>query len=144
MKIGISACLCGYNVRYDGGNKRNDALLKLLQGHELIMVCPEMEAGFPVPHEPIEIKGNRAFTKDGTDVNDQLFAGSMRCLETVAGCELLILKEKSPSCGSGRIYDGTFSGTLITGNGVFTGLCLQRRMKVFGETQLQEIEKELR
>ena len=139
MKIGISACLLGHRCRYDGTDKRNDELIKLLDGHELIPVCPESSAGFTVPHEPIELKDNKAYLKDETDVTEQLYKGCLKCLKMIEDCDFVILKSKSPSCGYKKIYDGSFNGILIDGNGMFTDLCLQNDMKVFSENDLYQI-----
>lgn len=140
MKIGISACLLGEKVRYDGTHKRNDTLLDLLKGHELIGICPEREAGFPIPHEPLEIRGDRVFTSSGKDVTEQLFQGAERCLTQIADCDLLILKSKSPSCGIGHVYDGSFSGKLIEGDGVFTILCKKKKIALCDENDLERIK----
>ena len=143
MKIAISACLCGKNVRYDGSNKKDERLLKLLEGHELIMICPELEAGFPIPHEPLEIRLGKVFTSSLNDVTDRLLQGSHRCLEQIKGCDLVMLKQKSPSCGNGKIYDGSFSGRLIEGNGIFAKMCIDNGYRVFSEEDYESIRKEL-
>ena len=140
MKIGISACLLGEKVRYDGTHKRNDTLFDLLKGYELIGICPEQEAGFPIPHEPLEIRRDRVFTSSGKDVTEQLFQGAERCLTQVADCDLLILKSKSPSCGNGHVYDGSFSGKLIEGDGVFAVLCKKKKIALCDENDLERIK----
>ena len=141
MKIGISACLLGCKYRYDGSDRKNEELLKLLEDHELIPVCPEYVSGFPIPHEPIELRNGRAFMKNENDVNDQLLKGSMTCLEKISDCDLLILKSKSPSCGYKKIYDGSFSGKLIDGNGMFTDLCLKSSIRIFSDTDIRSIKE---
>ena len=139
MKIGISACLLGEKVRYDGTDKKNETLISLLEGNEIVSLCPEMEAGFSVPHEPLEIKDGIVLTSSGKDVSKKLLKGSQRCLEQAEGCELLILKSKSPSCGIGKIYDGTFSGKLVEGNGLFVQLCQKKKVILFDENDLEKI-----
>ena len=124
MKIGVSACLLGDKVRYDGKDKRNDKLIKLLENHEIIKICPELLSGFPIPHEPIELLNNKAYTKDNKDVTKQLLKGSNKTYTKIKDCDLIILKTKSPSCGYKKIYDGTFSNKLIEGNGIFTQICI--------------------
>ena len=141
MKIGISACLLGCKYRYDGSDRKNEKLLKLLEDHELIPVCPEYDSGFPIPHEPIELRNGRAFMKNENDVTDQLLNGSMTCLEKISDCDLLILKSKSPSCGYKKIYDGSFSGKLIDGNGMFTDLCLKSSIMIFSDTDIRSIKE---
>ena len=141
MKIGISSCLLGYNVRYDGSNKRNDELIELLKDFELIPVCPEISAGFSVPRLPIEIRNGRVISKAGIDLHDDLMKGSGKCFEQIKDCEFVILKSKSPSCGYKKIYDGSFSGRLIDGDGLFASLCLEHRLKVFTELDIEKIRE---
>lgn len=143
MKIAISACLCGKNVRYDGSDKKDERLLKLLEGHELILVCPELASGFSIPHEPLEIRSGSVFTRSEKDVTKKLHEGSYNSLKQIEGCDLVILKQKSPSCGRDRIYDGTFSGKLIEGSGIFAKMCIDQGYKVFSEEDLESIRKEL-
>ena len=141
MKIAISACLLGDNVRYDGSDKRNDELIKLLDKHEIIKICPELESGFKIPHEPLEIRNNKVYTKSNKDVTKKLNKGSKLCLEKVLDCDLLILKSKSPSCGYKKIYDGSFNNKLVNGNGIFTDLCLKNNLKVYSENDLEIIRE---
>ncbi len=143
MRIGISACLLGDKVRYDQTDKRNEDIINLLKGHEIIRICPEMSAGFSLPHEPLEIRGNSVFSKSGEDVSSKLLEGSRSCFKMIKDCDLVILKSKSPSCGYKKIYDGSFSGRLIDGNGIFTSLCIENGITVFNELQLEEIKEYL-
>lgn len=144
MKVGVSACLLGHNVRYNGSNKRNDELIKLLEGTEIIPVCPECEAGLPIPHLPIEILNGKVMDPEGKEYTDELIAAGNRIYDRVKDCDFLVLKSKSPTCGLGKIYNGTFNGVLIEGNGTFTGLCVSNGMIVFNELDLVEIEKALK
>lgn len=139
MKIGISACLLGYNVRYDGSNKLNDKLLEILKNEELVPICPEQLASFSIPHLPLEIKNDVVYTSDGKDVSNQLLTGCNLAYENIQDCDFLVLKSKSPSCGYKKIYDGTFSGKLIEGNGYFTRLAILNNKKVFNEEDLDLI-----
>ena len=141
MKIGISSCLLGNKVRYDGTHKRNDELINLLDKHELIPVCPEIEAGFTIPREPIEIKNDKVITRNGKDVTDALISGSDKCLNKIIDCDFVILKSKSPSCGYKKIYDGNFSNNLIDGNGIFTDMCIRNNIKVFSENDIKLIRE---
>ena len=143
MRIAISSCLCGHKVRYDGSSRFNPELLELLKGHELVLICPELEAGFSIPHEPLEILNGHVFTASGKDVSEQLETGCLRCLEKMKDCEIAILKQKSPSCGKGIIYDGSFSGKTVEGNGVFASLCLRNGFKIYSEEEIDAIKKEL-
>lgn len=139
MKIGISACLLGHNVRYDGSNKLNNKLLEILKNEELVPICPEQLASFSIPHLPLEIKDNIVYSSDGKDVSNQLLTGCKLAYEQIKNCDFLILKAKSPSCGYKKIYDGTFSGKLIEGNGYFTRLAISNNKKIFNEEDLDLI-----
>jgi len=138
-KIAVSACLLGENVRYDGSNKRNDKLLKLLSNSEIISICPEVAGNFSIPRSSIEINSGKVITSSGNDVTDKLYKGSKLALDKIKDCDFVILKTNSPSCGYKRIYDGTFTGKLIKGNGVFTNMCLENNIKVFTEEDLDII-----
>lgn len=134
MKIVISACLLGVRCRYDGGDSRNEAAIKQSETDQLIPVCPEEAGGLPTPRPPAEIVGGdgddvlngkaKVMTVDGTDVTDAYLKGAHHALQVAQshGATQVILKARSPSCGCGDIYDGTFSGTLTTGDGVTTAL----------------------
>ncbi|MBQ1307706.1 MAG: DUF523 domain-containing protein [Erysipelotrichaceae bacterium] len=141
MKIGISACLTGDKVRYNGTDKRNSELLKILKGHELIKICPEMTAGFSVPHEPLEIRNGKVYSSSDRDVTKKLNEAARKCLEMIQNCDLVVLKERSPSCGVHLIYDGTFSGKPIEGHGVFTRLCIKNGIPVYSESDIEEIKR---
>ena len=139
MKIAVSACLLGRNVRYDGSNKKNNRLLEIIKGQEVIEICPELLSSFDIPHLPLEIKDNRVYTSKNLDVTDKLLSGSNKAYELIKDCDFLVLKTKSPSCGYKKIYDGSFSGKLIDGNGIFTSIALKNNKKVFTEEDLDNI-----
>ena len=141
MKIGISACLLGYKYRYDATDKKNEELIDLLKEHELIPVCPELSSGFPVPHYPIELKDDKAYMKDGSDVTEKLSKGCKICLELIKDCDMVIFKSKSPSCGYKKIYDGSFKGKLIDGDGMFTALCINNDIRVFSDDDIESIKE---
>ncbi len=141
MKIGISACLTGDKVRYDGTDKRNSELLKILKEHELIKICPEMTAGFSVPHEPLEIRNGKVYSSSERNVTKKLNEGAHECLKMIQDCDFVVLKERSPSCGVHLIYDGTFSGKPIEGHGLFTRLCLENGIPVYSENDIEEIKR---
>ena len=127
-KILISACLLGVNCRYDGGNSRNDDAIKIHQNDELIPVCPEEAGGLSTPRPAVEIVGGdgndvldgkaKVLTTDGHDKTEEFLKGAKHALELAKsqGATSVILKSRSPSCGCGDIYDGTFSGTLTSGD----------------------------
>lgn len=121
MKILVSACLMGRNCKYSGGNNYNPAVVELSQSHELVEVCPEVMAGLPIPRTPIELVGGVLMDKLGQNVDEALRQAVDRAVKLAlsAGVELAILQPRSPTCGVEQVYDGTFSGRLIPGSGVF-------------------------
>lgn len=126
MKLLVSACLLGCPCRYDGKSKPCDAVLALRDRHTLIPFCPEIYGGLPTPRMPAEIQAGRLITKDGKELTEAYEKGAAVALavyETL-GCDGAILKAKSPSCGMDLVYDGTFTGTLIPGDGV-TAACFR-------------------
>ena len=147
MHILVSACLLGTPCRYDGASKRNPALDRLTaQGHVLVPVCPEVLGGLPTPRPPAERqKDGRVVNREGMDVTAQYRAGAERALEIAQkhGCTLAVLKERSPSCGFGQVYDGTFTRTLIPGSGVAAELLSAHEITVYGESQVEELLERL-
>ena len=143
MIILISACLLGVPCRYDGKAKPCPAALALAERHTLIPFCPEVYGGLPTPRDPSEIVGDQVISSAGRDVTEQYRRGALQALEICRklGCQAAVLKEKSPSCGCGQIYDGTFTGTLREGNGVTAELLLRSGVAVYGETQAEELMK---
>ncbi|MGM9641472.1 MAG: DUF523 domain-containing protein [Faecousia sp.] len=139
-RILVSACLLGTGCRYDGKNKGNEAVLQLLRREDLqlIPVCPEQLGGLPTPRAPSERRGERVVNCAGDDVTAQFRKGALEALRFAErfGCRCAILKERSPSCGSGQIYDGTFTGTLTDGSGVTAELLKQNGITVVGESRL--------
>ena len=109
-------------------------------GHTLIPVCPEILGGLPTPRPPAErLPDGRVVTREGKDVTAEYRSGAEQALALARkqGCVLAVLKERSPSCGRGRLYDGTFSRTLIPGSGVAAQLLEENRIPVYGESQLE-------
>ena len=143
MRILISGCLLGVCCRYDGASKPHPLAEKLSKKHELVPVCPEQLGGLATPRSPAERQGERIIAKTGVDVTDQYHRGAEEALKIyrLLGCEAAVLKERSPSCGSGEIYDGTFTGTLVSGNGVTAELFLKHGIPVYGESRLSELLK---
>ena len=114
-RIIISACLMGENCKYNGKNNIID-ISQLKECFELIPVCPECFGGLPIPREPAEMKNGRVYQKNGNDVTDEFIYGAEQTLYIAEekNCVAALLKENSPSCGYGNIYDGSFSGKLIS------------------------------
>lgn len=140
-KILVSACLLGENCKYSGGNNKNDEVIALADSFELIPVCPECFGGLTIPRLPSEIRNGRVYAKDDRDVTDAFMSGAEQTLyiakETNAPCA--VLKENSPSCGFGKIYDGTFSGNKIDGNGIAAQLLFDNEIQIFGESQIKKL-----
>ena len=136
MRILVSMCLLGVPCRYDGKSRPDAAVTALSAAHELVPVCPEQLGGLPTPRTPAERRGARVVTRDGRDVTQAYLDGAQRALDLARtlGCEAAVLKERSPSCGCGRIYDGTFSGALTDGDGVTAGLLACAGLRVVGES----------
>ena len=140
MRILISACLLGARCRYDGVSKLQPWISDLAERHILVPVCPEQLGGLPTPRPPAErLPDGRVVTREGKDVTAEYRSGAEQALALARkqGCVLAVLKERSPSCGRGRIYDGTFSRTLIPGSGVAAQLLEENRIPVYGESQLE-------
>ena len=132
MKIMISACLAGEDCKYNGGNNRNEKVLQLMTGNEVIIVCPERMGGLPTPRVPSEIKDGVVTAKDGRIVDAEFRAGAAKCLEIALReqPDLIVLQSRSPSCGVKQRYDGTFSGTLVDSAGVTAELLMKNGFQV--------------
>lgn len=143
MKLLVSACLLGLPCRYDGASKGHPLLPDLLERHTLVPVCPEQLGGLPTPRPPAERRGDRVVTQCGTDVTVQYRRGAQEALTLcrMFHCDAALLKERSPSCGLGEIYDGSFSQHLVPGNGVTAALLRENGVLVLGESQIEELLK---
>lgn len=132
MKIMVSACLLGDNVKYNGGNNRHEKVLEYIKGHEVVPVCPEMLGGLPVPRAPGEIQDGIVRNEDGTSVDYEYRTGAAQALEIAESerIDMAILQSRSPSCGVNQIYDGSFTGRKIKGMGVFARLLSEKGYKV--------------
>lgn len=141
MKILVSRCLLGFPCRYDGASKPHPAILALLEKHRLIPVCPECDGGLPTPRIPSERVGNQVINREGADVTREYRRGAEIALETARreGVALAILKARSPSCGHGEIYDGSFTRTLVKGDGITAELLLKHGIPVYSEENLPKI-----
>jgi len=143
MTILVSACLIGCPCRYDGKSKPNAEVLALLQQHTLIPVCPEQMGGLATPRSPAECRNSGVFTQAGNDVTAQYLRGAEEALRLAKlySCTCAILKERSPSCGSDEIYDGSFSRTLVNSDGVTAALLKQNGIAVYGESEVDKLWK---
>lgn len=137
----ISACLLGHNCKYNGGNNYHPLTEALGDRYELVPVCPECMGGLPVPHAPAERVGEKVFSRTGEDVTAAFRKGAQAALGAAkeAGCTKAVLKERSPSCGFGAIYDGTFTGTVVPGSGVAAQLLAENGVAIWGESRMGEL-----
>ncbi len=139
----ISACLLGVSCRYDGDTKPLDrrVLDRLRDRWELVPVCPEQLGGLETPRPPAERQGARVMADTGRDVTAQYRRGAAQALylAQLLGADTALLKERSPSCGSGTIYDGSFSGTLTTGSGVTAEQFAAAGITVCGESEVEKL-----
>ena len=143
----ISACLLGVDCRYDGkSNRLGDELLEELKAKFiLIPVCAEVYGGLTTPRIPSERVGEAVLSREGADVTEQFRRGAEAVLyiARTLGAELAILKENSPSCGSGTVYDGSFTGKLTEGYGVTAELLIKNGVPVIGESRISELLKSI-
>lgn len=134
----VSACLAGVKCRYNGKSRSCQKIISLVKKGKAIPVCPEQLGGLPTPRMPAEQKGDRVIRKDGKDVTSEFNKGSNEALRIakLIGAKEAVLEDCSPSCGTKKIYDGTFSGKLIDGSGVFTKLLKENNIKVLTKDDL--------
>lgn len=137
MKL-CSACLLGIKSRYDGKSKLNKKVLRLAEKETLIPICPEQMGGLPTPREQAEKRKGKVVTKSGKDVTFNFKKGAKEVLKLAKlfGVKEAILKQTSPSCGCGKIHDGTFSGQVIKGYGLTAALLKRNKIKVITEEDL--------
>ena len=138
MKIMVSACLLGENCKYSGGNNRNEKVLAYVAGHEVIPVCPEVMGGLPTPRVPAEIVNGIVINREGVNVDHEYRLGAQKALQIAREkqIDLAILQSRSPSCGTREIYDGTFSGKRISGQGVTARLLSDNGFAVMDAEEL--------
>ena len=140
MTILVSACLLGENCKYNGGNNRNERVLRYVAGHEIIPVCPEMLGGLPCPRKPVEWVGDRVLTRDGDDCTENFRLGVQRAMDVIASkhVDLAILQSRSPTCGVKQIYDGTFSGVRVDGMGALARALKERGIPLMDAEEVPE------
>ena len=143
-KVLISACLAGINCKFNGENNLLDSgiLDEISKKYHLLFVCPEVFGGLSTPREPAEMKGGLVVTKTAKDVSENFKFGAEICLKIAKlnGCKKAILKARSPSCGSGQIYDGSFTKRLIFGDGVAAKLLKENEILVFSEDEIGRLD----
>ena len=134
-KVIVSACLVGKNCKYNGKNNINEKIMEFLKDKEVILVCPEVMGGLTIPRLKSEILDGKVVNEKGEDVTAYFVSGAKIALEEAKknNVKLAILKEKSPSCGSKKIYDGKFNGTVINGSGIFASMLKEIGVKILTE-----------
>jgi uncharacterized protein YbbK (DUF523 family) len=139
MNILVSACLLGIDCRYCGTGCYHEDIAKLAEKHYLIPVCPEQLGGLPTPREPVELVNGFAIDKQGRNVTEQFKKGAIEVLKLAKlyHCTLAILKSNSPSCGFGKVYDGTFTGKLTDGDGITSAYLAKSRITIVNEKNYQ-------
>lgn len=140
MTILVSACLLGQNCKYSGGSNYCPAVLNFVQGHRVIPVCPEVLGGLPTPRSPAEIVAGQVINRDGVSVDREFRTGAAKALEIAREqkADLAILQSRSPSCGVKEIYDGSFTGRKIPGQGVFAALLQEAGIPVLDAGDLPQ------
>ncbi|GMQ56066.1 DUF523 domain-containing protein [Vallitalea sediminicola] len=144
----VSACLAGINCRYDGGNTENETIKKMVKEGKAIAVCPEQLAKLPIPRACCEIiiddDGNKkVMSTDGKDFTEEYKKGAVKTLEICRTRDIseAILQSRSPSCGYGLIYDGTFSGKRIKGEGLTAELLTKNNIRIFTESDIDKFQE---
>ena len=142
----VSACLLGVNCRYDGKGQAIPRLEELLDACEVIPVCPEQLGGLPTPRTPSERVGAKVLARDGADVTDAFARGAAETLRLarLTGVRLALLKARSPSCGAGEIYDGSFTGRTVPGSGVAAQALIDAGVQVYNEGQIDPLLSKLK
>ena len=137
----VSACILGADCKYNGGNNYRDGIFDLFTKYNVIPVCPETAGGLERPREPSEKVGNQVLSKSGKDVTAEFKKGADVTLKIAKkySAAYAVLKAKSPSCGCGMIYDGSFSGNVIPGNGITAELLLNNGIKIYNETNWRSL-----
>lgn len=132
MKVAVSACLLGENCKYNGGNNYNKKLVNFVESYEVIAMCPEVLGGLLIPRPPAEIVNGLVRQKNGISVDNEFKKGAQKALNIIKKNKigLVILQSRSPSCGVNNVYDGSFTGKLIEGKGVFARILEENNIEV--------------
>ena len=146
----VSGCLLGIPCKYDGGTNLSKQVKEFLTDRSYVMICPETMAGLSAPRPPAEIVGDKVLNREGKDVTEEFHRGAQKAWDLALekakekGEEitLAVLKARSPSCGSNRIYDGTFAGVVTDGDGVFAALLKEKGIRVITEEEIEAYMKE--
>lgn len=138
--IGVSSCLAGINCTYSGKNHVIQKIRDMVESKEAIMICPEVLSGMGTPREPCEIVGHKVISCTGIDHTKEYYDGAYKALEILQkhNVKVVLLKFRSPSCGKGKIYDGTFQHKLIDGNGITVKILEENGIIVYNEDKMEE------
>lgn len=140
MKYAISSCLMGVNCKYSGGNNANEDLIHFMKDQSYILLCPEVLGGLSIPRACSELCNGRVIDTDHKDVSDAFSLGAQKAIQQLYEhhIDLVITQPRSPSCGKGIIYDGTFTNHLVKGNGVFVQMCLMNEFQVMNVDEFRK------
>ena len=140
-KLLISGCLIGNNTKYNGGNNYNPLIEKLKEKYELVVICPEVMGGLSTPRNPSEINGDRVISSVGVDVTKEFNLGAEMAYNIAVNNNVkkALLKEGSPSCGSNKIYDGTFTGVKIDGKGITVRKLKELGIEIYSENEILKL-----
>ena len=143
MKIAVSSCLLGIKCKYNGESNFNIKIDKLREKHTIVPICPEVLGGLSTPRVPSEIIGSKVINQNGVDVTLNYINGAKKALDILKenNIDVVILKSKSPSCGKDYIYDGSFTHTLVNGDGITTHLFKKNGIKIYSENDFEDIFK---
>ena len=146
MNVLVSACLLGVNCGYKGDGQKLEGIERLMERAGVIPVCPEVYGGLPTPRVPAERCGDKVLMRDGRDVTEQFYKGANEALHLAKlfDVKYALLKERSPSCGMGEIYDGSFSGGKTAGSGVAAEMLTANGVHVYGESRFEELMEKIK
>lgn len=137
----ISGCLLGNNTKYNGKNNYIEGIDKLKDKYNLIVICPEVMGGLSIPRDPSEIKDGNVYSNKGLDVTNEFNKGALLAYELAVkhNCKAALLKDGSPSCGSKKIYDGSFNGNKIDGDGITVRMLRKLDIKIYTESEIDKL-----
>lgn len=141
--IAVSSCLAGVACTYKGSHHKIEKIRQLVKENKAIMICPEVLAGMSIPRDPCEIIDRRVLSNQGKDCTKEYQEGALKALAILKkhNVDVVLLKAKSPSCGKGKVYDGTFSHTLVEGDGITVTLLEENGIIVYNEDHMDEFFK---
>ncbi len=142
MRIAVSACLLGEKCKYNGGDNANAKVAAFVQGHEVVPLCPERRCGMPSPRPRVEIRAGRLVDEFGTDVDELYRRGVADSIADMGRVDMAILQPRSPTCGARQVYDGSFSGRLLPGQGALAAALTALGVPVYEPEDLDALCKE--